>query len=178
MSIHRVACRGRSTALLRIGLLAATFVMRGVCASPALPEAPDWTLDSASGQTLEYHAQTEGRPSVLVFWASWCPYCRALFPALETVRETYAARGVAFFALNVWEDADAQAYMRDHGYRMTLVLAADLVAEDYGVTGTPGVYVVDGQHRIRYTRERGAGPQDVAEAVSDVLDALLDENPP
>ena len=175
MSTHSADWRRR---LLRIVVLAALCATQTISvAAETLPEAPDWSLDSASGQTVDYHAQTAGRPSVLMFWASWCPYCRALFPAIEQVREAYAARGVAFYALNVWEDADAEAYMRDHDYRMTLVLAADLVAEDYGVTGTPGVYVVDGQHRIRYVRERGADPHDVARAVSSTLDALLGGKP-
>lgn len=159
-----------------VGLVLVTVLFAlnvGAVEAPA-PIAADWSLDAADGRNLNFHADTAGRPSVLVFWATWCPYCRALFPHLEIVRQQYGEQGVEFFALNIWEDGDPLAYFGEHDYAMTLILAADLVAEDYGVKGTPAVYVVDGQHRVVYQRQRGEKPEDVEQALRLALDAALD----
>ncbi len=152
-------------------------VMAWLCMAPAAPAdatlAPDFELDSSDGRNVSFHTDNAGRPAVLLFWASWCPYCRALFPHLEAVRKAFADRAVDFYALNVWEDGDPEAYFAQHGYGMTLLPAADLVAEDYGVQGTPAVYVTDGAQRILYTRRRGEEPEAVAAAVSGALDQAL-----
>lgn len=151
-----------------------------VAAAPAVaesldeaPVAPDWALDDIDGASVRFHQHAADRPAVLLFWATWCPYCRTLMPHLEAVRADYAEKGVRFYALNVWEDGDPVAYMQEHGYGMQLMLAADLVAEDYGVQGTPGVYVTDREQRVRYVRPRGAEPQAVETALRETLDAAL-----
>ena len=154
----------RPAAPLLAGLTALVLAWQ-VAAEPAA-RAPAWSLETAAGGTVDFPADLAGRPAVLVFWTTWCPYCRALMPDLEALRARYEPRDVAFFALNIWEDADPVAYMAEHAYAMTLVLAADLVAEEYAVTGTPAVFVVDGAGRIRYTRPRGATPAQVAAAVA------------
>ncbi|MEQ8230877.1 MAG: redoxin domain-containing protein [Gammaproteobacteria bacterium] len=136
--------------------------------------APDWTLDAADGRSVSFHADSAGQPALLLFWASWCPYCQALFPHLAALHAEYAPRGVRFYALNVWEDGDPQAYMARHGYTMTLLEAADLVAEEYGVVGTPAVFVTDRDQRIRYRRRKGEQPADVTRAARAALDAALD----
>ncbi|MCB1747884.1 MAG: TlpA family protein disulfide reductase [Gammaproteobacteria bacterium] len=163
--------------MLRIIVLLSTLMAGGVALAEMPPRAPDWTLDSVDGRSIDFYTDAAGHPAVLLFWASWCPYCRALFPHLVAVQADYAARGVRFYALNVWEDGDPAAYFREHGYHMTLLPAADLVAEDYGVHGTPAVVVTDGAQRIHYVRPRGAGPDAVEQALRTTLDTLLEATP-
>jgi cytochrome c biogenesis protein CcmG/thiol:disulfide interchange protein DsbE len=163
--------------MLRIAVLLSVLLIASTVAAETLPRAPDWTLDATDGRTVTFHDDAAGHPAVLLFWTTWCPYCRALFPHLVAVQSDYAARGVRFYALNVWEDADPVAYFRAHGYDMTLLLAADLVAEDYGIEGTPGVVVTDGTQAIRYVRPRGAAPEAVEQALRQQLDALLESTP-
>jgi len=153
------------------------FALSVAAAAANAPRAPDWTLDAVDGRAIDFRADAAGQPAVLLFWASWCPYCRALFPHLDALRAEYEPRGVRFYALNVWEDGDPHAYMREHGYAMTLVTAADLVAEEYGVTGTPAVFVTDRMQRIRYRRGSGEAPRDVVGAVRAALDAALADTP-
>ena len=40
--------------------------------------------------------------------------------------------------------------MRKSGYDFTLLLNGDEVADNYGVTGTPAVFVLDNDRRIRF----------------------------
>ena len=140
--------------------------------------APDWQLDSTSGRTVDFYRENSHAPSVLLFWASWCPYCKALYPELARLYQQFAGAGVSFFALNVWDDSDGEAYFRQQSLPFELILAADLVAEEYGLQGTPGVYVVDRQHRVVYSRKRGESPAEVATAAGLALKRALVNAPP
>ena len=105
--------------------------------------APNWSLELSDGSQFDFYSQTEGRASVVLFWATWCPYCRRLMPHLEQIRAEYADQGVRFLALNIWEDGDPVAYFEAQGYQLELIQGADFIAEEYGVKGTPSLLVVD-----------------------------------
>lgn len=139
--------------------------------------APDWSLESSSGQTVQFHRDARGAPSVLFFWASWCPHCGAALPAMEALYQQFAPRGVHFYAMNIWEDGDAVAYFARHGYHLPLFLAADLVAEDYGVEGTPAVIVVDSHLVVRDLNLDGAAPEEIAASLKLYFDATLNQGP-
>lgn len=140
------------------------------------PVAPDWTLASSAGRTVEFHRDARGAPAVLFFWASWCPHCGRALPAMEALYQAFAPRGVHFYAMNIWEDGDAVAYFSRHGYHLPLFLAADLVAEDYGVAGTPAVIVVDRELRITDLNIDGAAPEEIAASLRLYLEAALNQN--
>ena len=135
---------------------------------------PAFELDASDGRSVNFTGSEASNPAVLIFWATWCPYCRVLFPHIEAVRKDYAAQGVDFYALNIWEDGDPKLYFEERGYGMTLLLAADLVAEEFGVRGTPGVYVADGSRQMLYQRRRGEKPEDVEQALRASLDLALE----
>lgn len=151
------------------------------CAAPTLSAAddtaPDWTLETSTGRSVHFHDDARGAPSVLFFWASWCPHCGAALPAMAALHQEFAPRGVHFYAMNIWEDGDAVAYFKRHGYHLPLFLAADLVAEDYGVEGTPAVIVVDPDLKLRDLNIDGAAPREIAASLRLYLDAALNQAP-
>ena len=144
-------------------------------AQGAGPLAPDWSLASSAGRTVEFHRDARGAPAVLFFWASWCPHCGAALPYMESLYQEFAARGVHFYAMNIWEDGDAVAYFARHHYHLPLFLAADLVAEDYGVQGTPAVIVIDSGLRITDLNIDGAAPEEIAASLRLYLNAALNQ---
>jgi len=147
----------RYAATLTLLLLAtATFAVTGH------QTVPDWTLNSTTGEPVNFYTDSAGRPAVLLFWATWCPYCRKLMSELEAVRREFADTDVTFYALNIWEDGDPITYMREHGYSFDLLLDADPVAVNYGVKGTPSLLVVDRSRRVVYIRKSGTPPARVA----------------
>ena len=155
--------RGRAATLAIVLFATVTF------AATAQQMVPDWTLNSATGEPLNFYTHSAGRPAVLLFWATWCPYCHKLMPELETVRGEFADAGVVFYALNIWEDGDPLEHMREHGYGFELLLDADPVAENYGVKGTPSLLVVDAARRVVYVRKSGTTPAQVASDLRAIL---------
>ena len=111
--------------------------------------APDWKLHTPQQETVTLSAEVRQQPVVLFFWASWCPYCKALMPHLQSIRLEYGDE-VRILAINFRDDSDAAVFMRRTGYDFTLLLDGNQVAERYEIWATPGILVIDQQQRIRF----------------------------
>ena len=116
-------------------------------------EAPAWTRPGVDGRPVRFPQDSAGKPAVMLFWATWCPYCRALMPYLQAIREEYRAQGVQVFAVNIKEDGDPVAHMRELGFDFVVALEGDPVAASYGVRYTPGLFVIDGSGQVTYRRK-------------------------
>lgn len=135
--------------------------------------APDWEVARPGGERVSFHADSGGSVSVVLFWATWCPFCRTLMPHLQKLADEFVGKQVRFYALNVWEDADAAAHMRKHGFTFELLLAAEAAAQAWGVKGTPGLFVIGTDRRVRYLRRSGEDDLDVEIAVREILSSTL-----
>ncbi len=124
--------------------------------------APSFELADPAGAIVSFPAAARNRPSIILFWATWCPYCKALMPLLENVRQDFSDVGVEVFALNVWEDGDPVSRIDEGGFDFRLLLDADSVADAYDVRGTPGLFVVNSEGIIVY-RRRPSGDKTAAE---------------
>ncbi len=112
--------------------------------------APDWTLQTPDGDAVTLSKAVADRPVILLFWATWCPYCKALMPHLQSIALEYGER-IEIFAIHFRDDmGDPVAFIRDAGYDFTLLTDGNEVAEQNGIWGTPGVLVVDTDRRVRF----------------------------
>jgi len=109
----------------------------------------DWTLSTPDGVAVHLDDVVGEQATVLLFWATWCPYCKALMPHLQSMRLEYGT-DVRILAINVFEDGDPVAVIEDAGYDFTLLLDGDIEAGEYGITGTPGVIILDKDRMIRF----------------------------
>jgi cytochrome c biogenesis protein CcmG/thiol:disulfide interchange protein DsbE len=129
-------------------LLSVTLALLAPLANAAPPKAADFTLADAAGNTVNLPRKHEG-VDVYLFWASWCPYCKALMPHLQSMRIEYGD-AVTIYALNISDDKDPRVFMEETGYDFTLLPDADPVMRLYGVRPTPALFLVDGQGLIRF----------------------------
>ena len=111
--------------------------------------APDWALVSADGETVRLSTEVKQQPAILFFWATWCPYCKALMPHLQSMRLEYGD-DVKILAINFMDKGDPVAFIKDAGYDFTVLANGDAVAKLYGIYGTPGIIIVDSAQQIRF----------------------------
>jgi thiol-disulfide isomerase/thioredoxin len=112
-------------------------------------DAPPFTLETFDGRTVDYAEAQRGGPTIVLFWATWCPYCKALMPHLQSMLEEYGGeRALRVFAISYREDGDPARYLELQGYTFTAFPEAPAVAEAYDVSGTPGLFVVSQAGRI------------------------------
>ena len=159
--------------------LSLLLVSSSAVAVEAGDEAPAWSGTDLAGQQITFPSSAERRTSVLVIWATWCPYCRVLMPYLDEIQREYRDQGVQVLAINAKEDGDPQAYMKQHDFAFPSVLDGDSIAEAYAVQYLPGLFVIDADGVVVYRRgwtDLPAG-QEVAELwdrqVREVLESLL-----
>ncbi len=124
--------------------------------------APDWSLKTKEGETIDYYQDSDNKVSIILFWATWCPYCATLMPHLEVVFRKYRSKGLKFYAIDIFEDGKLNPveYFESKEFTYTLLLEGDKIANEYGVKGTPGLFVVGKDKKIIYKRPGG---------ISDVL---------
>lgn len=110
--------------------------------------APTFALADASGNEVALPSGQDG-VEIYLFWATWCPYCKALMPHLQSIRIEYG-EDVRIYALHIRDDEDPVAFMQANGYEFILLPEADEVMELYGVRPTPGLFLVDSEGAIRF----------------------------
>ena len=143
--------------------------------------APPFTARTFDGQAVQFPEAAGGRPAVIVFWATWCNYCKAFMPELDRITEKYAAAGVQIVTINAKEDgAESPAdYIGRLDYPMIAVAGGDAIADRWSIQYIPGLLVVDGDGIVAWRRgwtDLPAG-RSVADLwvgqVQDALDALI-----
>lgn len=115
------------------------------------PAAVVTTLD---GKTANLASYVGKGPVLMEFWATWCPNCRELEPALLAAQKKYSSR-VRFVGVAVsvnQSPAKVKAYVLKHRIRHDILFDTNgKAAEAYDVPATSYVVVLDAKGRVVYT---------------------------
>ncbi|MGI9327550.1 MAG: TlpA family protein disulfide reductase [Pseudomonadales bacterium] len=118
-------------------------------------QAPAWAgNDLRDGTQVSFPEVLDGRPAVLLFWATWCPYCKAFMPYAKQIHADYAESGLQVLTFNTKERGrgDPKAYMASLDFPVVAIADADGIAQQYDVQFIPGLMVVDGSGQVVYRR--------------------------
>jgi cytochrome c biogenesis protein CcmG/thiol:disulfide interchange protein DsbE len=136
----------------------------------ALPALPG--LDGRGGGAVPGLATadlTDGKPTVVNVFASWCAPCREEHPVLLKLAQT---PGVRLVGIDYKDDVgNARRFLNALGnpYARVGVDASGRSAIDWGVYGVPETFVLDGQARIVL---KHVGPLTDRAIESDILPAV------
>ncbi|MDM8528814.1 redoxin domain-containing protein [Anaerolineales bacterium HSG24] len=136
--------------------------------------APDFTLPTLNGETITLSAG-RGKPTLINFWASWCPPCRQELPALQAAYETYGDK-INFIAVDVKEDqATVSGFAQQLGLTFPIVLdsSGSVSNLDYRVLGLPTTVFLDANGVIV---QRHVGPLDET-LIDSYLEPILPTEP-
>jgi peroxiredoxin len=116
--------------------------------------AADFTLSDIDGRPMTLGPFLGKIPVLLVFWATWCPECKAAIPEINALATGPLAEKLKIFALDYRESREkvAQA-VRSHGIRYTVLLdEMGRAARSYGVVGIPTYILIDRNGNIAWRK--------------------------
>lgn len=123
----------------------------GIALGKRAPGAIVKTLDGKSVDLGSYVGRT---PMLIEFWATWCPQCHELEPALLAAQKKYAGK-VKFIGVAVsirQSPARLKAYVAKHKLTHEILFDVDANASDaYEVPATSYVVVVNRKGEVVYT---------------------------
>lgn len=104
------------------------------------------TLD---GRTLSA-AALAGKPVVVEYWATWCPFCAMQNPRLQKLHERTRGTPLQVLAISIDKDArEAAGYMKKRGYTFPATMDSAALQAVFGKRkGLPELYVIDARGRV------------------------------
>lgn len=156
--------------LLAVALVAAACM-------PKLPDLPEVvTLKSVELPVVEEEVMWQsddynGKPVLVVFMGSWCPWCKRTMPAVVALKEKYGDQVEIVGAFMDQTPGPVRDAAQEHGFTVKALYNAGEMAEGLGVQGLPHTMLFDKKHQVVKVWE-GYRP-DMEEVVSVEIDKLV-----
>jgi thiol-disulfide isomerase/thioredoxin len=138
----------------------------GIKVGATAPGAPVETLD---GKATDLGTMLAGKPTVMEFWATWCPNCKQLEPTIKAAHAKYKDR-VQFIAVAVSLN---QSVERVKAYQQRFQLPFTYVydrrgdaSEAYDAPATSYIVIVNAAGKVTYTGVGGDQKLDAAIAAA------------
>ncbi len=127
-------------------------------------EMPSFSITTLAGKVVKSSNLIGKKPVFFVFWATWCPNCKAEIPHINEMAKEFTPLGMEFIGVNVGvNDSEKKVERFAKKYQIQYPLYFDKgsqLTRKFKVSGTPTVIIVDKGGIIRY---RGVTPpQDLA----------------
>lgn len=116
-------------------------------------KVPDFTLNDLSG-TPRKLSEFRGKKVVLVFWATWCPDCRAEVPELKAMMATADPEKVAFVSVSFDRSFDTLCkFVEDNGIGGVQLFDPagkkdSKVSSDFHIKWIPSLYLIDEKGKV------------------------------
>jgi peroxiredoxin len=105
--------------------------------------APEFTLPERNYQTFNL-TDDRGKVVVLVFWATWCPPCRAEMPTFAKLQKEMASQGVAIVPIANDDPSKAEEFLTKKKLDVWSLTDVDRrVSTLYGANALPKTFVLD-----------------------------------
>ena len=132
--------------------------------------APAVTVETLDGAKVDLGSYFGKKPVVIEFWATWCPNCKDLEPAMRAAKGRYGDR-VRFVGVAVGVNQSTERVRRySDKYKVPFEVLYDKrgdAVEAYGVPATSYIVVVNAKGKIVYTGL--GGDQNVDAAIKRAL---------
>lgn len=125
-------------------------------------KAPNFAAKTPDGKDLSLFdvLDQEGKVTIIEFWASWCPYCRAELPNVVKIYEKYHNRGLNIIGVSIDENKkDWTGAIDEFGMNWPQVSNLsqwnDPIVELYGVESIPNNFILDQDGKVVAIKLKG-----------------------
>ena len=115
--------------------------------------APEFTLSDINGNKFSL-SDFRGSTTLLVFWASWCPDCRAEVPLLKEIYDGSDRARLNFVSISYDKDLETlKAFVKENGLPGVQLFdpagkKESKAGADYHVKWIPSLYVIDAEGKV------------------------------
>jgi thiol-disulfide isomerase/thioredoxin len=89
------------------------------------------------------------QPTLVHFWATWCPVCRAEQSSIETLAKDFP--NTVTIAMQSGDQAAVDKFMREQSLSFPVINDTDgLISQAWGVHAVPASFIVDASGQIRF----------------------------
>jgi thiol-disulfide isomerase/thioredoxin len=143
-------------------------------AQAAPPRVGEWLPDLEAAALQGRLPERSGKVILLDFWASWCAPCKASFPVLDQLYNTYRSRGFEVIAVSVDDEAvDMKRFLEDHPASFAILHdARKQLVEQMAPEAMPTSYLIGRDGRIR-SIHAGFNGRETEEALRAEIEKLL-----
>ena len=111
--------------------------------------APDIVVTDLEGNNKQL-SEYFGKPTIMVFWATWCGYCKDELPALEMLKEKYGD-SINVLALNGGDSAeDIKDFMEENNYTFETVMVGIEESIKFDAQSIPVTAILDSEGPIEF----------------------------
>lgn len=98
-------------------------------------EAPDFALETLSGDSLTSSDLADSEAILMNFWASWCAPCRSEMPELIELHEEYDGKGLALLGVTVNDlPRDSREFADEMSLPYPSVIGTPKMLEEFGIS--------------------------------------------
>jgi thiol-disulfide isomerase/thioredoxin len=121
--------------------------------APAVsPNPSSVQVQTLDGKTVSLAEIFGGKPTMLVFWASWCPDCKRETPRVKEAFERFAKKGLNLVAVDVARKdpvANVRRYIEENGLKYPVYYDAKGTADKaYDIKWIPTVLLIDRSGKV------------------------------
>jgi thiol-disulfide isomerase/thioredoxin len=128
---------------------------------PVGQKAPAFTAETVGGGRVSV-GEDEAEATMLVFFATWCPHCQAEAPVMSELESQYEVLQMVMVGIDGEDNPEkVQQFVEEYDIESPAVYDPALGPE-YGVSGYPTTYVLDGENRV-VGAHSGEAPREVYE---------------
>ncbi len=139
--------------LLKVILLMLVSALLVAGCSPNSTPTQDAKIGSVAPTFELYNLEQElvslsdfrGKPVLINFWATWCPYCRDEMPYLQKVYEEWSTKGLVLLAVDKGENAaQVREFTQSSNLSFPVLLdTGESIAQKYNIRGIPTTFFID-----------------------------------
>lgn len=138
----------------------------------------DFTLKDYDGYTYTLSEVKDAKAVVIMFWSTECPNVQAYNGRIVKIVSDYSSKGITFWGINsnsTENKGQIKSHAKENSYNFPMLIdAKNIVADKFGATKTPEVYVLDKDRNILY-HGRIDNNRDESKVTSNDLKNALDE---
>jgi peroxiredoxin len=110
--------------------------------------APQIQAKTLQGQSVNLH-ESDPRPLLLHFWASWCPICSLEEDNIERLSKDY---NVITVAMQSGDADEVHQYLKEHNLTFPVINDPEgVISQSYGLRGVPSSFIIDAKNQIRFS---------------------------